>query len=92
MENAIFGHPAVQEVAVIGAPDDTWGEAVKAIVVLKPDAAPDANDLIAFARMRLAAFKAPKSADFTAALPRGPTNKILRRAGGSPTGPVAGDA
>jgi acyl-CoA synthetase (AMP-forming)/AMP-acid ligase II len=80
VENAIFGHPAVQEVAVIGVPDEAWGEAVKAIVVLKPGATPDAADIIAFARTRVAGFKAPKSVDFVAALPRGPSGKILRRA------------
>jgi long-chain acyl-CoA synthetase len=79
VENAIFGHPAVQEVAVIGVPDDAWGEAVKAIVVLKPAAAADASEIIAFARTRIAGFKAPKTVDFVAALPRGPTGKILRR-------------
>jgi long-chain acyl-CoA synthetase len=66
-------------VAVIGVPDDKWGEAVKAMVVLKPDAAPNAEDIIAFARTRLAGFKVPKTVDFVPALPRGPSGKILRR-------------
>lgn len=79
VENAIYGHPAVQEVAVIGVPDEKWGESVKAIVVAKPDVAADPNDIIAFARTRIAAFKAPKSVEFVAALPRGPSGKILRR-------------
>lgn len=79
VENAIYGHPAVQEVAVIGVPDETWGEAVKAIVVPRKDAVADAQDIIAFARARIAGFKVPKSVDFVSALPRGPSGKILRR-------------
>ena len=80
VENAIFGHPAVQEVSVIGVPDDKWGEAVKAVVVLKPGAEGKPDDIIAFARTRIAAFKCPKTVDFIAALPRNPSGKILRRA------------
>ncbi|HVK79487.1 MAG TPA: fatty acid--CoA ligase, partial [Verrucomicrobiae bacterium] len=79
VENAIHGHPAVAEVAVIGVPDDKWGEAVKAIVVVKPGASADADDIIAYARTKIAAFKAPKSVDFIDVLPRNPSGKILRR-------------
>ena len=79
VENAMYGHPAVQEVAVIGVPDDKWGEAVKAFVVLKPGATPDIEGILAFARDRIAAFKLPKSIDVVAVLPRGPSGKILRR-------------
>ena len=79
VESAVYGHPAVAEVAVIGVPDDQWGEAVKAVVVLKPDMAATAEEIIAFARTRIAAFKAPKSVDFIAALPRNASGKILRR-------------
>lgn len=80
VESAIFGHPAVAEVAVIGVPDETWGEAVKAIVVPKPGVEQNAEDIIAFAKTRIAAFKAPKSVDFRAdPLPRNPSGKILRR-------------
>ena len=81
VESAIFGHPAIQEVAVVGVPDEKWGEAVKAIVVLKPGQTASADDIIAFARTRIAGFKAPKSVDFVEGmLPRGPSGKILRRA------------
>lgn len=79
VENAIYGHPDVADVAVIGVPDDKWGEAVKACIVLKPDAAPDPASIIAFARERIAAFKCPKSVDFIAEMPRNPSGKILRR-------------
>jgi long-chain acyl-CoA synthetase len=79
VENAIFGHPDVADVAVIGVPDAKWGEAVKAIVVKKPGREPSPDEIIGFARQRIAAYKAPKSVDFIAALPRNPSGKILRR-------------
>lgn len=79
VENAIYGHPDVAEVAVIGVPDEKWGEAVKAVVVPRPGAAPSAADLIAWAAGRIARYKLPKSVDFVAALPRNHTGKILRR-------------
>ena len=57
VENAIFGHPGVADVAVIGVPDEKWGEAVKAVVVAKPGAARDADSIIAWARERIAGYK-----------------------------------
>lgn len=80
VESAIYGHPDIAEVAVIGVPDERWGEAVKACVVPKPGHAIDEAGVIAYARERIAAFKAPKSIDVIEALPRNPTGKILRRA------------
>ena len=79
VESAIYGHPSVGEVAVIGVPDDTWGEAVKACVVAKPGSAVDAEDIISFTRERLAGFKVPKTVDVIPEMPRNASGKILRR-------------
>jgi fatty-acyl-CoA synthase len=79
VESAICDHPDVAEVAVVGVPDDKWGEAVKAIVVMKPGKTATASDIINFTRERIAGFKTPKSVDFIAALPRNASGKILRR-------------
>ena len=79
VESAIYGHPAVGEVAVIGVPDETWGEAVKACVVPKPGQVLDPDDVIAFTRERLAGFKVPKTVDLIPEMPRNASGKILRR-------------
>lgn len=79
VESAIYGHPDVADVAVIGVPDEKWGEAVKAMVVLKPDAKADPQGIIDWARSKLAGYKTPKSVDFIPALPRNASGKILRR-------------
>lgn len=79
VENALFGHPAVADAAVIGVPDDRWGEAVKAIVVKKEGTNPSPAEILAWARERIAGYKLPKSVDFVDIIPRNPSGKILRR-------------
>jgi long-chain acyl-CoA synthetase len=79
VENVLMTHAGVDDVAIIGVPDEKWGEAVKAIVVPAAGAAPTEAELIAYARERLAGFKLPKSVDFAAALPRNPSGKLLKR-------------
>jgi acyl-CoA synthetase (AMP-forming)/AMP-acid ligase II len=78
-EEALSQFPGVAEVAVIGVPDERWGEAVKAIVVPEPGARLTEGELIAYCRTRLAGFKTPKSVDFADELPKNATGKILRR-------------
>ncbi len=79
VEAAIHRHPAVLESAVIGVPDDEWGEAVKAIVVLKPGESATAQDIIDTAREHLASYQKPRSVEFVDELPKAPTGKILKR-------------
>jgi acyl-CoA synthetase (AMP-forming)/AMP-acid ligase II len=79
VERVLAEHPAVLETAVIGVPDDTWGESVKAVVAFRPEHQIDPQELIDYARERLAHYKAPKSVDVVEALPRNPSGKILKR-------------
>ena len=79
MEEAICKHEAVLETAVIGVPDDEWGEAVKAYVVLKPDTNATEEEIINTAKQHLASYQKPKSVEFIDELPKAPTGKILKR-------------
>jgi acyl-CoA synthetase (AMP-forming)/AMP-acid ligase II len=79
VESAMYGHPAILEVAIIGVPSQKWGEEVKACIVCKPGCEIDAEDIINYTRERVAAYKAPKSIDFIPEMPRNPSGKILRR-------------
>jgi len=78
VESVLYEHPAVAEVAVIGVPDERWGEAVTAVVALRPDAALELEDLRAFAAARLARFKLPTRLEFVDSLPRNPAGKVLK--------------
>ena len=79
VENAMIGHPAVQEVGVIGVPHERWGETPMAIVVLKPGASAEPAELLEFTRGRLARYKCPTVVTFAPTLPRNASGKLLKR-------------
>ena len=78
VEGVLLRHPAVQEVAIVGLPDEKWGESPHAFVVLKPGATATEAELRAFTRDRLAHFKAPQTVRFVAELPKTATGKIQK--------------
>ena len=79
VEQAVAEHPAVAEVAVIGVPDDDWGESVKAMVVLRPGEQATGPEIIEFTRGRLAHYKCPRTVDIIGSIPRNPSGKVLKR-------------
>ncbi len=79
IESVLYSHPAVVEAAVVGIPDDRWGEVGRAYVVLRPGRQVDPKDLIAYCRQNLARYKIPKEIVITDALPKSPAGKILKR-------------
>ncbi len=78
LENALSSHPAVLECAMVGAPDEKWGEIVKAFVVCRPGSELSADDVVAHLKERIASFKLPRAVEFLEALPRNPSGKILK--------------
>ncbi len=79
VEEAIASHPAVLEVAVIGVPDEEWGETVKGFVVLKPGQEATEQQIIDQAKSQAASYQKPRSVEFVAEPPKAPTGKILKR-------------
>lgn len=79
IEEVLYRHDAVLEAAVIGVPDDHWGESVRALVVLKPGRKASEADIVSFCRQNLASYKKPRWIEFREELPKNPTGKILKR-------------
>lgn len=79
VENALYSHPSIDDVAVIGVPDSKWGEAVKAFVVVKHGAEVNHEEVIEFTKTQIASYKCPKTIEVIDELPRNPSGKILRR-------------
>ena len=79
VEEILYKHPAIREVAVIGIPDPVWVERVHAVVVLESGNATTANDIVEFCKSHMSSYKAPKSIDFVESLPRNPQGKILKK-------------
>ena len=78
VEEVIFRHPAVQEVAVIGVPDEEWGESIKALVALKPGMTATEQEIIDYCMDSLSSFKKPRTVEFMDELPKNPAGKVLK--------------
>jgi acyl-CoA synthetase (AMP-forming)/AMP-acid ligase II len=79
VENVLYMHPAVLECAVIGIPDDKWGETVKAVVVLKAGGQATETEIVQFCKDHIAHYKSPKTVDFIDALPKTGSGKIQKK-------------
>ena len=79
IEQVIWSPPAVQDCAVIGVPDDKWGEAVKAVIEVVPGKTLNEQDIIALCKEQLGSIKAPKSVELWQSLPRSPVGKVLKK-------------
>ncbi|TPK87023.1 AMP-binding protein [Mesorhizobium sp. B2-4-13] len=79
IEQVVWAHPAIRDCAVIGIPDEKWGEAVTAVVELREGAEVSAEEIIALCKLELGSIKAPKSVIFEASLPRSPVGKVLKK-------------
>ena len=78
VESVLVAHPDVVQAAVVGIPDDRWGEMVVGVLVARPGSNPDPDEVITFARQRLAGFETPKQVRFVDALPQTLTGKVLK--------------
>jgi len=79
VEEVLYAHPAIKEVAVIGVPDERWVERVHAVVACKEGMQAEEKEIIDFCRARMAKFKAPKTLEFVESIPKNPAGKILKR-------------
>ena len=79
IEQVIWGHPAVQDCAVVGVPDADWGERLTAVIELKPGTSATADEIIEMCRKRFGSLKTPKQVEFWPTLPRSPVGKVLKK-------------
>jgi acyl-CoA synthetase (AMP-forming)/AMP-acid ligase II len=79
IEQVIWGHPAVQDCAVVGVPDTDWGERLTAVIELKPGSSATADEIVELCRKRFGSLKTPKQVEFWPALPRSAVGKVLKK-------------
>jgi len=79
IEDVLYAHPAVQQAAVIGIPNELWGESVKAIIVLKPGSKVTEQEMLDYCKENMADYKKPRLIEFREKLPMNPSGKILKR-------------